>query len=121
MTTEILTPIRLRAGRYEGRLSAQGCDGIEAVHLGRVIAAAHVDHDPAAPGEFRVAVDIPASILADGVQVIALKSVSSGQVLDRITVLAGAPLDEDIRAELALLRDEVEMLKTAFRRHASGA
>lgn len=120
MATETLTPIRLRAGRYEARLTAETCDGIEAVHLGRVIAAAEVTPDPAAPGQFRVAVDLPASVMADGVQVVTLKSVASGQALDRITILAGDALDEDIRAELALLRDEVEMLKTAFRLHAAG-
>lgn len=50
---------------------------------------------------------------------IALRSVASGEVLDRITLMSGAPLDEDIRAEVALLRDELEMLKRAFRRHCA--
>jgi hypothetical protein len=40
-------------------------------------------------------------------------------VLDRITLMAGTPLDEDLRAEIALLRDELELVKRAFLRHIS--
>ena len=40
-------------------------------------------------------------------------------VLDRITLMAGSALDEDVRGEIALLRDELEMLKRAFRRHCA--
>jgi hypothetical protein len=32
-------------------------------------------------------------------------------------IVTGEPLDDDIRAELDLLRAELEMLKRAFRRH----
>jgi hypothetical protein len=54
------------------------------------------------------------------VQVVSLRSTLTGAVLDRVTFLAGDALDEDIRAEVVLLRDELEMLKRAFRRHVSG-
>ena len=37
--------------------------------------------------------------------------------LASFTVVMGQPLDEDIRAEMALLRAELDMLKRAFRRH----
>jgi hypothetical protein len=70
-------------------------------------------------GATRVSVEFPAEILSDGVQVVALRSTVTGAVLDRVTLLAGDALDEDIRAEVALLRDELEMLKRAFRRHVS--
>jgi hypothetical protein len=53
------------------------------------------------------------------VQVVSLRSTLTGAVLDRVTLLAGDALDEDIRAEVVLLRDELEMLKRAFRRHVS--
>ena len=48
-----------------------------------------------------------------------MRAVPGGTVLDRITLMAGAALDEDIRAEIALLRDELELLKSAFRRHCA--
>jgi hypothetical protein len=53
------------------------------------------------------------------VQVVGLRSTASGEVLDRITLMAGSALQEDIRGEMALLRDELEMLKRAFRRHCA--
>jgi hypothetical protein len=70
-------------------------------------------------GRVRVSVEFPAEVLSDGVQVVSLRSTLTGAVLDRVTFLAGDALDEDIRAEVALLRDELEMLKRAFRRHVS--
>lgn len=116
---EELVQVRLQAGRYEGLLTAPKCDGVEAVHNGKVIAAADVVQDVSQADRFRVGVDLPVSVLSDGVQVVALRSVQSGHVLGRITLMAGDALDEDIRAELALVRDELEMLKRAFRRHVS--
>lgn len=116
---ESLIRVRLSGGRYEGLLKANAPIGVEAVHEGRVIAAARIDADATAPGMYRVTLDFPASVIGEGVQVIRLRGVETQRVLDRVTLMAGAPLDEDIRAELALLRDELEMLKRAFRRHCA--
>ena len=111
-----LDRISLRAGRYEGLLTAADAPAtIEAVHLGEVVAHARINHTDEG---YRVAVDLPATVLADGVQVIALQA-PGGEVLDRVTVMAVEALAHDIRAEMALLRAELEMLKTAFRRHCA--
>jgi hypothetical protein len=114
-----LIRVRLQGGRYEGLLSGPDGLGIEAVHEGRVVAVATLAPDAARPGDRRVTLDLPAEVIAEGVQVVALRSVPGGDVLDRVTLMAGAALDEDIRAELALLRAELELLKTAFRRHCA--
>lgn len=119
MQDEVLTRVRLQGGRYEGLFNGRADAGIEAVHEDQVVAAAGLMPDDRAPGRFRVTLDLPATVIAEGVQVIALRSTMSGAVLDRITLMSGAPLDEDIRAEVALLRDELEMLKRAFRRHCA--
>lgn len=119
MDTETLTRVRLQGGRYEGLMRAPDGAGLEALYGDRVIAAAEVSADSDRPGSWRVAVDLPADVISEGVHVIALRSTLSGAVLDRVTLMSGAPLDEDIRAELALLRDELEMLKRAFRRHCA--
>jgi hypothetical protein len=117
MSEERLVKVAFQGGRYEAELHAPEETGIEAVHEGRVIAAGRL-----VPGEgaTRVSVEFPAEVLSDGVQVVSLRSTLTGAVLDRVTFLAGDALDEDIRAEVALLRDELEMLKRAFRRHVSG-
>lgn len=119
MHDEALIRVRLQAGRYEGILtcSHRGEAGIEAVHEGQVIAAAALSPDGAQPGNWRVTIALPGAVIGEGVQVITLRSTATGAVLDRVTLMAGGPLDEDIRQEIALLRDEVEMLKRAFRRH----
>jgi hypothetical protein len=119
MEPESLTRVRLAGGRYEGLLTSIEGAGVEAVFEGRVIAAASVSPDADRANSWRLAVDLPAEVIGEGVQVIALRSTVSGEVLDRITLMSGAPLDEDIRAELALMRNELEMLKTAFRRHCA--
>jgi hypothetical protein len=119
MAEETLTRVRLQGGRYEGLYAGAAEAALEAVHEGKVVAVAQVTQDETAPGRFRVAIDLPASVIGEGVQVITLRSTVSGAALDRITLMSGAPLDEDIRAEVALLRDELEMLKRAFRRHCS--
>jgi len=117
MEDQTLTRVRLQGGRYEGLYSGPGAPDVEALHEGRVIARAEVAEEATQPGRWRVALDLPATVIGEGVQVIMLRASPSATVLDRITLMAGAPLDEDIRADLALLRDEVEMLKRAFRRH----
>jgi hypothetical protein len=38
-------------------------------------------------------------------------------VLEKFTLIAGDVLGDDIRAEVDLLRAELDMLKRAFRRH----
>ena len=114
--TEPLVKVALPAGRYDGVLTAAEDTGVEAVHQGTVIAAAKLGQ-PDGDGTVNVQIDLPASVLSDGVQVVALRSTTTGAVLDRLTFLAGAALDEDLRSEVALLRDELEILKRAFRRH----
>jgi hypothetical protein len=65
---------------------------------------------PSAPGRWPVAVPIPASLLSDGVQTF---------VVREVTIVTGVPLEDDIRAEIDLLRAELDMLKKAFRRHCA--
>lgn len=116
---ETLVCTALQAGRYQGVLTGAGQTEIEALHRGRIIAIAQLAPHPQEEGATAVSLDLPLDVVSDGVQVVGLRSTASGEVLDRITLLAGTALDEDIRGELALLRDELEMLKRAFRRHCA--
>ena len=110
-----LTRISLKSGRYEGRLETSGAvPVIELVHLERVVGHAEVTE---VDGAHMVAAEMPASVLSDGVQVVSLRSAADATILDRVTFLMGSGLDDDFRGELALLREELELLKSAFRRH----
>lgn len=116
---ESLVRTLLQAGRYEGVLTGAGQTEIEALHRGRIIGVAQVTDHPSEAGAMHVALDLPADVLSDGVQVVGLRSTATGEVLDRLTLMAGSAMDEDIRGELTLLREELEMLKRAFRRHCA--
>lgn len=118
--TESLIRTSLKAGRYEGILTGADQTEIEALHKGRIVGVAQLTPHPTETGNtMQVALMLPADVLSDGVQVVGLRSTATGEVLDRITLMAGSALDEDVRGEITLLRDELEMLKRAFRRHCA--
>jgi hypothetical protein len=116
---ETLVCVTLHAGRYEGILTGAEQTEIEALHRGKIIAIARLAPHAEEEGAMAVSLDLPLDVISDGVQVVGLRSTASGEVLDRITLMAGSALQEDIRGEMALLRDELEMLKRAFRRHCA--
>jgi hypothetical protein len=114
-----LTPTRLLAGTWEGVLSAPGDTPprLAATHLGQAIDG--VTLTPLTGGQWAVRVPVPPEAIADGVQTIVIAEADSGTSLASFTLVAGDPLAEDLRAEIALLRAELDMLKQAFRRHAA--
>lgn len=62
-------------------------------------------------------VPVPADRIADGVQTFVISDQTSGEALGSFALLSGDALSYDIRAEVTLLREELDMLKRAFRRH----
>jgi hypothetical protein len=114
-----LTRTRLQAGVWEGLLTAP--DGssprLAVTHLGAGVDG--VDIAPLSAGQWSVRFPLPAAAIADGVQTILISDADTGDPLDTLTLIAGDALGHDIRAELSLLRAELEMLKHAFRRYAA--
>lgn len=120
MSAVRLTQTRLHGGIWEGVLEVpDGGDppGIEAVHHDMPLAAVDVRPDASQPGRFGVRVQLPPDLLSDGVQTVVIRDAATGETLQSIAILAGTALEADIRAELDLLRAELDMLKKAFRRH----
>lgn len=119
MTEMTLTQTRIRAGVWEGVLSDVGADppAIEATHQETALPDVTVTPIADRPGNFAVRVPIPADVLSEGVQTFLLRDPASGQRLAHFTIVTGVPLDQDLRAEIDLLRAELDMLKRAFRRH----
>jgi len=115
-----LTPIRLAGGVWYGILTgpADSAPMIEASQNGEAIAGAALSPLPGQPGHWAVELALPASVLSDGLQTVVLQA--DGEVLTKVTILAGAPLQDDLRAEIGLLRAELDLLKRAFQRHARG-
>jgi hypothetical protein len=112
-----LEETRIANGVWEGVLSGAkgGIALVEALHQGRALEGVAVAPVPGKPGLFGVQVPIPAWVLNDGVQTVVLRSGEA--TLATFTLVAGEPLDQDLRAELSLLRAELDLLKRAFQRH----
>jgi hypothetical protein len=118
MTEITLTQTRIRAGVWEGVLTGAGeSPRIEAVHQEAVLPDVTVTPVPGRAGDHAVRVPIPVTALSEGVQTFVLRDPGTGERLSHFTIVTGVPLEQDIRAEVDLLRAELDMLKRAFRRH----
>lgn len=62
-------------------------------------------------------VPVPSHAIADGVQTFLINDKDTSTTLGQFCIIAGEELSHDIRAEVMLLREELDMLKRAFRRH----
>lgn len=104
---------RISGGVWEAVVAADAAPVIEALHDGRAVEGVTVEPGPM--GRFVVRVPIPAWIMNEGVRTILVQA--GDERLAAITLVAGEPLDEDLRAEIGLLRAELDVLKRAFQRH----
>lgn len=121
MSDLTLVRTRIQAGAWEGVLTQNGSDAAEprlgVSHGETAIESVQLEADPEQDGTWRVRIAIPAECLSDGVQTFVISDARNGDRLDSFTIVAGEPLADDIRAEVDLLRAELDMLKRAFRRH----
>lgn len=111
----MLESARIRAGRWEAVSKVQEAPDLEVRHLGAVLEGLEVS---GGPGDWRIAQPIPAELLNEGVLTFLVCRKADGEVLDSFTLVAGAPLAEDLRAEIGLLRAELDLLKRAFRQQS---
>lgn len=122
MSQLTLTETRLIEGIWEAVLKAPRPD-VSAPDL-----AVHHQDKPVeglkmrvgdAPGQWLLRFPIPAELISDGVQTFIISNKANGEVIATFSLLAGDVLDHDLRAEISLLRAELDMLKRAFRRHCA--
>jgi hypothetical protein len=108
---------RIRAGVWEAVVAGGDvAPELEVTHQDEALGGLTIEPAGGA-GEWRLRLPVPASLLGDGVQTFLLRNRQSGETLDRFTIVTGVPLEDDLRAEIDLLRAELDMLKKAFRRH----
>ena len=113
----VLTKVRLAEGVWEGVISAgDGKPALRALHLDQEVDGLEVTPSDGDSG-WRVRLPIPVELISDGVQTFVIADAQTGEHLASFALLAGEALSEDIRAEMDLLRAELDMLKRAFRRH----
>lgn len=116
-----LTKKRIHAGVWEGVMILADTSAppprIEVLHQDALLGGVVMAPDPDRTGRYNVAVPIPVEVLTDGVQTFLIRDADTGVVLSKFVIVTGEPLEDDIRAEVELLRAELDMLKKAFRRH----
>ena len=119
MSDLTLTKTRLHEGIWEGVLT--GGDGappkVQASYRDAPIEDVAVLRAGGATEAWKVKIPVPTELLSDGVHTVLITEAESGERLGSFTILAGDAMDEDLRAEVDLLRAELDMLKRAFRRH----
>lgn len=120
MSEWILTKTRLFEGVWEGVLTTtrrgHQQPRIEVTHLERPLSDVSVVEDRDL-GLWVVKFPVPVELVSDGVQTFLVRDADAGVTLESFTILAGEALADDLRAEVILLREELDMLKRAFRRH----
>ena len=89
---------------------------LEVTHLNEPVLGLEITEDRE-NGHWVVRVPVPLETLSDGIQTFLIRDKRDGDVLESFSVLAGEALGDDLRAEVSLLREELDMLKRAFRRH----
>ena len=113
-----LTKTRIRGGLWEGVLSgSEAKPALEVILLERAIPGVTVEAMPDRSGEWAVRVPIPADVLSEGVQTFLIREAGRDKTLAHFTIITGVAMEDDMRAEVDLLRQELDMLKRAFRRH----
>jgi hypothetical protein len=104
---------RIRAGQWEGVWAGSAEPALQVVHLERDLPGLSIA--PLERSKWALRLPIPAELLSDGVQTFLVQE--RGETVGRFCIVTGEPLEDDLRAEIDLLRAELDMLKRAFRRH----
>lgn len=120
MSELTLSKIRLQHGQWEGRLTSPGGMGlrpdIQVTWADRPIEG--VTLRPAEDGSgWDLLIRVPPEALAEGVQTFLISDSADGSRLGAFSLILGEPAADDLRAEVELLRAELDLLKRAFRRH----
>ena len=118
MSETVLTKTRIRAGVWEGVLSgAVEPPVLDVLLLEQILPGVSVTAVPDRPGDWAVRVPVPSEALNEGVQTFVIRDKATQETLAHFTVITGVAMEDDMRAEVDLLRAELDMMKRAFRRH----
>ncbi|MGB0959814.1 MAG: hypothetical protein ACPGVK_06135 [Halocynthiibacter sp.] len=121
MAQYFFTDVQITSGRWRAVMHASApveTPDLLVTHLEQPLEDITVENHSLEKNAWRVSAGIPVEAISDGVQVFRVYVNDMDTVVETFTILAGKPLEEDIRAEVQLLREELDMLKKAFRRHA---
>jgi hypothetical protein len=116
-----LTKKRISNGVYEGVYKSKkgetATPELELNYLGESIGETYADQIDVSENTWLIRCKIPSEVISDGVQTFLVCKVGDQSSLDSFSIASGEPLEDDLRNEISLLRQELDMLKRAFRRH----
>lgn len=117
MNTLRLTRQAFRNGIWQGVLEGAGASPPDlTIGLGgEALGPAQLTAIEGQEGAFTVHATIPAAALGEGVHTFTIST--DGRMLAHFTIMTGDATADDLRAQLGLLREELDLLKRAFRRH----
>lgn len=121
MSELTVSKIRFHNATWEGVIQNAGDSGlppdIQVMFQDKPLPDVSISEGTTA-GEWALQITVPPHAIADGVQTFVITEAGSGgQKLDSFSLVAGEAAVDDMRAEIELLRAELDMLKRAFRRH----
>ncbi|PCJ06443.1 MAG: hypothetical protein COB16_13260 [Rhodobacteraceae bacterium] len=120
MSELTLSKIRFRNGVWEGKITNAPDTGarpdIQVRHMDQVVDDVTVTEGSTGT-EWDLQVPVPSHAVADGVHCFVIYDSATDTKLGDFTLIAGEAAADDMRAEVELLRAELDMLKRAFRRH----
>lgn len=118
MTALQLTKTSLKQGVWQGIITGMGEDApkIEVTHENTALTDIVLTHNESAD-HWTLSVPIPRDAIADGVHILMIRDTETGEKIGHITLQADEVAGDDLRAEMELMRAELDMLKRAFRRH----
>ncbi len=124
MSDATLVRMRLEGGIWEGLLTGRfpTQPRLRLWHRDELVGepeTTQVHDEGRGVGRWQVRVRLPAERISDGVQTFVFEDVVTGEALARETIFVGEAVSDDIRAEVEMLRAELDLLKRAFRNHCA--
>lgn len=119
MSDLTVTKTRLFQGIWEGIVTGTAAGvrpAIAVTYLEQPVPGAELVETPQNNG-WLLRIPVLREALSDGLHTFLIRDAEDGETLDSFAILAGEVLSDDIRAEMDLLREELDLLKRAFRRH----
>ena len=118
-----LDKIDFSNGTWRGLLTAEKSGSIPAFSVeldGALVDGVHVSAGPS-DREWVIDIPIPNHAIGDGVYTFLIFVQGNSVPVGSFCISAGRPMEYDLQAEVALLREELKILKRAFRRHIHNA
>jgi len=118
ISTVTLTPKRLFEGVWTAIIDQTGPDApdLRVSHMEKLLLGISVTKTDI-ENQYELKAPIPVDAISDGVQTFIVTDMTTDEQIGSFSLISGEALGDDIRAEMDLLRAELDMLKRAFRRH----